>query len=156
MSKVPGVPHGGFIIIGDTKPGKAAEVREMAKKRGAGVTAEELHELLAPLTLHYARWALINNDKQLLYAALFDTDFDTYVEDARVIFKKTGLSNFFEAMVGWPEDWETNPEAFNKFFKDRSVQSVFEYASYPDATVAEVQKGLKLRAAFSEMLDQMQ
>lgn len=112
--------------------------------------------MLRPLTLHYARWAIINNDSQLLYAATFDTDFDKYAEDAHRIFLESGFSNFFEHMEDFPDDWKTNIPAFVKFFKDRHVPSIFEFAGYPDVSVVEVKKALKTKQAFSEILDQMQ
>src|SRR3954447_9037436 len=71
----PKTPAHGFTIIGDIKPGKVEALRQMAKDRAQAVSPEELYETLKPLTLHYARWVLINNDTQLMYQAIFDTDF---------------------------------------------------------------------------------
>jgi hypothetical protein len=145
-----------FMIIGNCKPGQAQAVREMAASRAAAASWQEIHDLLEPLTIHYARWALINNDTQLLYAAIFDTDFDKYVEDAHHLFMTSGFPNFFEVMEGFPEDWKTNIPAFVRFFKERHNESIYEFSSYPGVTVAEIDKSLKLRRAFSDMLDQMQ
>jgi hypothetical protein len=145
-----------FMIIGNIKPGQAAQIRKMASERAAAASWQEMDQLLKPLTIHYARWALINNDSQLLYAAVFDTDFDAYVEDARHLFLVSGFPNFFEVMEGFPEDWRTNQAAFLKFFKEKHTESLYEFSSYPGVTVAEIEKALKLRRAFSEMLDQMQ
>src|SRR5690349_9520695 len=87
----PRTPANGMTIVANIKPGKAQEIRENAAKQ-----AElPLHELLKPLTLHYARWVLINNDTQFLYIAIFDTDFDKYVEDAVRIFNEVGLGSLF-------------------------------------------------------------
>ena len=44
------------------------------------------------LRLFTTRWALINNDTQLLFAAIFDTEFDKYVEDARHMFLTLWIS----------------------------------------------------------------
>jgi hypothetical protein len=145
-----------FIIIGDCKPGKAEEVRKMATSRAAAASWAQINDLLKPLTIHFARWALINKDTQLLYAAIFDTSFDKYVEDAHHLFMVSGFPNFFEVMEGFPEDWKTNVPAFHKFFKERHTDTVYEFSSYPGFSVAEIVKALKVRAAFSDMLDQMQ
>jgi hypothetical protein len=145
-----------FMILGNCKPGKARELRETAAARAAAGSWEQIYAMLKPLTIHYARWALINNDTQLLYAAVFDTNFDTYVEDAHHIFLASGFPNFFEVMEGFPDDWKTNLPAFVRFFKERHQESIYEFASYPGVTVAEIEKALRLRQSFSQMLDEMQ
>jgi hypothetical protein len=145
-----------FMIVGNCKPGKGPEVRKMASERKMSASWQEINSLLKPLTIHYARWALINNDTQLVYAAVFDTDFDKYVDDAHHLFMVSGFPNFFEVMEGFPADWKTNVAAFHKFFKERHNESIYEFASYPGITVAEIEKALRVRAGFSEMLDQMQ
>ena len=152
----PKTPANGFNIIGNIKPGKAEFLRKMAVERGAAVSPRQLYEILKPLTLHYARWAIVNNDTQLMYSAVFDTDFDKYGEDAHRLFMLTGLSTFFECMEGYPDDWKTNIPAFMKFFKDHQCDSVFEFTSYPGTTVAEIENALAVKKAFTEVLDHMQ
>jgi hypothetical protein len=53
-------------------------------------------------------------------------------------------------------DWKTNPEAFIKFVRDHQCQSFLEYGEYPYVSADEIKRALKLKAAFSEMIDQMQ
>ena len=53
-------------------------------------------------------------------------------------------------------DWQSNPAAFVKFVRDHQCPSFLEYAEYPFVSATEIKKALKLKAAFSEMLDQMQ
>ena len=62
----------------------------------------------------------------------------------------------FENLEDFPMDWQTNPAAFIKFVRDHQCPSFLEYAEYPYASATEVKKALKLKAAFSTMLDQMQ
>ena len=59
-------------------------------------------------------------------------------------------------LEGWPEDWKTNVNAFIKFFRDHHCPSFLEYGEYPYVSADEVKKALKIKAAFSNMLDQMQ
>ena len=54
-----------------------------------------------------------------------------------------------------PEDWKTNPQSFVKFVRDHHFPSFLEYGEYPYVSGDEIKKALKLKAAFSEMLDQM-
>ena len=53
-------------------------------------------------------------------------------------------------------DLKTNPAGFIKFVRDHQCNSFLEYGEYPFVSAGEIKKALKLKAAFSDMLDQMQ
>jgi hypothetical protein len=53
-------------------------------------------------------------------------------------------------------DWKTNPASFVTFVREHQCPSFLEYGEYPYVSGDEVKKALKLKAAFSTMLDQMQ
>ena len=72
------------------------------------------------------------------------------------LFTKTGITTVFENLEGWPEDWKTNVPAFVKFVRDHQCPSFLEYGEYPYVSADEIKKALKLKAAFSDMLDLMQ
>src|SRR5437868_6788797 len=101
-------PANGLTVLANIKPDKIPEIREQA----AAMASLPLHELLGPLTLHYARWVLINDDTQFLYIAIFDTDFEQYTEDAIRIFNSVGMGSIFLNLEGFPADGMQNPEAF--------------------------------------------
>ncbi len=113
---------------------------------------------MAPLKLHYLRWNLfdVGSGLHFQYMGIFDTDFDKYTEDAVALFGATGITTIFTQLEGFPEDWKENPDAFIKFVRDHHVPSFLEYGEYPYVTADEIKKALKLKAAFSDMLDQMQ
>ena len=90
------------------------------------------------------------------YQGIFDTDFDKYLEDAVALFLKTGITTVFVNLEGWPEDWKTNINAVIEFFRTHQNPSFLEYGEYPYVTADEVKKALRLKDAFSNMLDQMQ
>ena len=90
------------------------------------------------------------------YQGIFDTDFDKYTEDAVALFAATGIDTVFENLEGFPKDWKTKPEAFIKFVREHQCPSFLEYGEYPYVSADEIKKALKLKAAFSNMLDQMQ
>ena len=146
----------GFTIIAKIKPGREAAIREygnIIEKTIAG-----LPDGLAVLKLHYLRWVLfdIGKDTYFMYQGIFDTDFDKYTEDAVALFTKYGLNTVFENLEGFPEDWKTNTPAFIKFVREHQRPSFLEYGEYPFVSADEIKKALKLKAAFSDMLDQMQ
>ena len=146
----------GFSILAKIKPGTKQNFYDYAKRIEKAVA--ETPDCLAVLKLHYLRWVLfdIGKDTYFMYQGIFDTDFDKYTEDAVSIFTRTGLRTVFENLEGFPEDWQTNAPAFIKFVRDHQCPSFLEYGEYPYVSADEVKKALRLKAAFSNMLDQMQ
>ena len=153
-SAMPKTPANGFTIIAKVKPGRAPRIREYANSVEKAV--QENPSVLAPLRLHYLRWVLFDNDTRFMYIGIFDTDFDKYVDDAVMLFKQSGITTVFEQLEDFPEDWRENPAAFARFAREHQAPSFMEYAEYPDITGVEVIKALKVKGAFSELLDQMQ
>jgi hypothetical protein len=146
----------GFTIIAKIKPGREQAIREYGKTLEKALEADPY--ILAPLKLHYLRWVLfdIGKDTYFMYQGIFDTDFDKYTDDAVALFTRSGISTTFENLEGFPEDWKTNVPAFIKFVREHQCPSFLEYGEYPYVSSDEIKKALRLKKAFSEMLDQMQ
>ena len=146
----------GFTIIAKIKPGREEKIRSYGKTIETAVAGDPF--VLAPLRLHYLRWVLFNigGDTYFMYQGIFDTDFDKYTEDAVSLFSKYGLNTVFENLEGFPEDWKTNAPAFVRFVREHQRPSFLEYGEYPYVSADEIKKALKLKAAFSSMLDLMQ
>jgi hypothetical protein len=98
----------------------------------------------------------IGSDKYFMYQGIFDTDFDKYTEDAIALFSSTGITTIFTKLEGFPDDWKTNPAAFIKFVRDHQHPSFLEYGEYPYVSALEVKKALRMRRAFTAMLDESQ
>ena len=144
----------GFTVIANIKPGTAKTFRNYGHELVKALEGDPY--LLAPLKLHYLRWVLFDNDTRFMYQAIFDTDFDKYTEDAVALFRKAGIDTVFENLEGFPVDWKTNTAAFIEFVRDHQCNSFLEYGEYPYFTSDEIKKALKIKAALSEMLEQMQ
>jgi hypothetical protein len=146
----------GFTIIAKVKLGREEVIRAYGKTIETAIAGDPF--VLAPLRLHYLRWVLFNigSDTYFMYQGIFDTDFDKYTEDAIALFTKTGVDTVFENLEGFPMDWKTNAPAFVKFVREHQRPSFLEYGEYPFATADEIKKALKVKAALSSMLDQMQ
>jgi hypothetical protein len=146
----------GFTLIAKVKPGREQALRQYGNTIENAV--REIPDALAVLKLHYLRWVLfdIGADTYFMYQGIFDTDFDKYTEDAVTLFTNLGINTSFENLEGFPEDWKTNAPAFIKFVREHQHPSFLEYGEYPYATAAEIKKALRLKKAFSEMLDEMQ
>ena len=146
----------GFTIIAKIIPGREPVFHEYARNIEAAVANQP--QCLAPLKLHYLRWVLfpINGENYFMYQGIFDTDFDKYTEDAVALFISLGVNTVFENLEGFPADWKTNPDAFIRFVRKHQCPSFLEYGEYPFVSADEIKKGLQVRAALSDMLDQMQ
>ena len=146
----------GFTIIAKIIPGREPVFYEYAQN--IEQTLAGAPDLLAPLKLHYLRWVLfpIGGETYFMYQGIFDTEFDKYTEDAVALFGAAGVRTVFENLQGFPTDWQTNPEGFVKFVRDHQCPSFLEYGEYPYFSADEIKKALKIKAAFSDMLDQMQ
>lgn len=146
----------GFTIIAKIKPGKEEIIREYGNT--IEKTIGDLPEALDVLKLHYLRWVLfdIKGDTYFMYQGIFDTDFDKYTEDAVALFSKYGINTVFENLEDFPADWKTNTPAFIKFVREHQCPSFLEYGEYPYVSADEIKKALRLKKAFSDMLDLMQ
>ncbi len=144
----------GFTIIANVIPGRAEIIRNHGNIISEAIKGDP--SFLAPLKLHYLRWVLFDNDTRFMYQGIFDTDFDKYTEDAVALFTIGGINTVFENLEGFPLDWKTNPQGFVKFVREHQCNSFLEYGEYPFVSADEIKSALKLKAAFSEMLDQMQ
>jgi hypothetical protein len=146
----------GFSVIAKVIPGMEEHLYKNAKVMEKAIADDPT--TLSMLQAHYLRWLIftIKGETYLMYQAIFDTTFDKYCEDASFLFGKTGIQATFEALEGWPADYATNPSAIVKFFREHQWPSFLEYSEHPYVTCEEIRKGLKLKEAFSGMLDQMQ
>jgi len=146
----------GFSIIAKIKPGREEALRAYGRK--VEQTVASAPHALEVLRLHYLKWVLFDIDgaTYFMYQGIFDTDFDKYTEDAVALFTQTGITTAFENLEGFPEDWKTNTPAFIDFVRKHHRPSFLEYGEYPFVTADEIKKALKLKASFSNMLDQMQ
>ena len=146
----------GFTIVAKIKPGREEVFRDYGKRLEKTLQSDP--HALAPLKLHYLRWVLFDIGKEtyFMYQGIFDTDFDKYTDDAVAIFTNTGIDTVFENLEGFPEDWKTNAPAFIRFAREHQCPSFLEYGEYPYVTADEIKKALRLKRAFSDMLDEMQ
>jgi hypothetical protein len=143
----------GFSILAEIIPGREEVFHRYARSLEKAVA--EQPDCLAVLQLHYLRWVLfpIKGETYFMYQGIFDTDFDKYTEDAVSLFTALGMRTVFENLEGFPKDWQTNPAAFVRFVREHQCPSFLEYAEYPGVSAGEIKKALRLKAAFSHMLD---
>ena len=101
------------------KPGRGKDIRAKAAKR-AEIPWEQVDKLLRPLTLHYARWLLFDNDTRFIYYASFDTGLDRYLTTQPGFLPESGVAGFFPDLEGFPDDPASaaDPKTYRKFLAD--------------------------------------
>lgn len=144
----------GMCVVGKIPPERKDEIIAAGKTIVKAVT-EDPHALDV-LTAHYIRFAIFDNGTRFMYNAIFDTDLDKYIEDFRNLFIKYNVNPPFQYIEGCPPDWKTNVPAFATWIRQNCVYSFAEYSSHPYATVAEINKALRVKDSLGVMLDQMQ
>jgi hypothetical protein len=146
----------GFSLLAKTIPGREEQIRAHGLTIEAAI--RDSPSFLAPLKLHYLRWLLfpIGGDLYFMYQGIFDTDFDKYTEDAVELFKLSAIVTVFEHLEGFPDDWKTNPVSFVRYCRKHQVPSFLEYGEYPYVSTDEIKKALRMKAALTTALDQLQ
>ena len=61
-----------------------------------------------------------------------------------------------KAVVANMKEMQTDDPLFVKFVREHQCPSFLEYGEYPFVSADEIKKALKVKAALSAMLDQMQ
>jgi hypothetical protein len=104
-------------------------------------------------TIHYARWVIIDDGTRLLFTSNFDGTFDQYIDDFSELLAE-GLDRVFGHCEGYPGARPVEP--FKAYIRAHQFEAEVFYAAYPDATVRQVQRGLRVNEAFQQLLDAAQ
>ena len=146
----------GFSIIAKVKEGREEAVRAYGKQIEEAIAGSP--DVLAPLRLHYLRWVLfdVGSGLHFQYQGIFDTDFDKYTEDAVQLFSRPGSPRCSPTSRDSRRTGKRILTPSCKFVREHQCPSFLEYGEYPYVTADEIKKALRLKAAFSDMLDQMQ
>ena len=148
----------GFSIIAKVKEGREDAIREHGKTiqaaidRNAGVP----RSTTSCTTL---RWHALRHRRLVCTFSTRASSTPTSTSTPRTpcsCSARAASTTVFTNLEGFPEDWKENPDSFVKFVREHHFPSFLEYGEYPYVTADEIKKALRLKAAFSDMLDQMQ
>ena len=148
----------GFSIIAKVKEGREDAIRELRQDDrsrrspkqpgGTGTAAAALPAVGAVRCragLHFQ------------YQGIFDTDFDKYTEDAVAVVQRRPASRRCSRISkAFPRIGRRTRRHSSSSCASTTCPSFLEYGEYPYVTADEIKKALRLKAAFSDMLDQMQ
>jgi len=134
-----------FTLIMPLKPGGAERLR---KKLGPDTFAGTW-ALDRLGTVHDLRFLIFDNDTRLLFASTFDGDWDAYINDFGAL-----IPYEIEAIFGEVEGF---PGVRSPKFKDEIVKyqvpATYFYSAYPNASVRDVWKAMKIKGGLDVLLD---
>ena len=137
-----------FTLIMNLKPGGAERLR---KKLASDSRFGNQNQIFADRvgTLHDMRFTVFDNDTRLLFASTFDGDWDAYIEDFG-----TFIPDYIDLAFGEAEGYPgiKSPD-FKDFLVKHQVTSTHFYSAYPNATVKDVWKALKIKGGLDVLLD---
>ena len=126
-----------FTIIMTLKPGGAERLR---KKLSTPRSGDDRRLTIG--TLHEMRFVIFDNDTRLLFASTFDGDWDAYIDDFGSMVPDL-IDNIFEEAEGYPGI--RSPD-IKDFIVKHQVSAINFFSAYPDASVRDVWKALKIKA----------
>ena len=141
---------GEFTVYCKIKPGHAEALREVLAKIASVRSTRGRAALQDIGTLHDARFVVFDDDTRLMFASVFDGDWDTYIDD----FATTTVADNFAAVFAHAEGFPglSDPNVKDWFVSQQEPALNFT-TSYPDLTVKQIWKDQRVNEAFQAVLD---
>jgi hypothetical protein len=135
-----------LTVIVPLKPGGAERTRERLKQHAS---PEGRRRRDAMGNLHDLRVVFFDNDTRMLFATVFDGDWDSYIDDFASKMPDQ-LDLLFAEMVDYPGIHDPN---IKDYIKKYQIKADEFYSAYPNTTVTEIKKGQRVLKAWEELLD---
>jgi len=100
-------------------------------------------ELAGVVTIHFARWVMIDKGKRLLFQSKFDGSWENYMGDF-VDKVDWGLDACWRNTVGYPSAGMHDIDSFKRFIRDRQFEHQYVYNAYPGQTVLNIMRDRQL------------
>jgi hypothetical protein len=140
--------QGELTLLAPLKPGGAEQLRELVR-RSRDAAGEAQAGAIG--TLHDMRVAILDNDSRMLFATVYDGDWDQYIDDyAANPEANAALKGLLQTCEGFPG--MQSPEVKAYLVKDQ-LNVLYFWIAYPDATVNRIKKGQHVLKAWEELLD---
>jgi hypothetical protein len=135
-----------LTVIVPLKPGGAERTREALKVR----TSDEARVRRDAMgNLHDMRVVFFDNDTRMLFATVFDGTWDNYIDDFASKMPDQ-IDALFAELEGYPGIHDPN---IKDYLRQYQIEADEFYSAYPNATVTEIRKGLRVLHAWEELLD---
>jgi hypothetical protein len=141
------------------KPGHEKQIREVfTSATGDPDRLAQGQKVLESVgTLHEARQVLFDNDTRLLIATSFDGDWDVYIDDFARTMVLQAWATFLIHCEGYPDAAgvaSLSLDQQKEFLTEHQVTAARYDRTYPDVTVKEILKALRLQTVFQQLLDE--
>ena len=133
-----------FTLIFKLKPGGAERLR---KKIASDANFQSHVDGVG--TVHDLRFLIFDNDTRLLFASTFDGDWDAYINDFAALIPDY-IDLAFEEVDDYPGI--KSPDIKDYIVKHQ-ITSTYFYSAYPDASVRDIRKALKVKSGLDVLLD---
>ena len=134
--------QGEWTLLAPFKPGGAEKARALVARAPGGMLTGILHNI---------RVAGIDNDSRMLFATIYDGDWDRYIDDfAAHPQMKPFLDELWGNLEGYPG--LDSPDVHDYLAKN-SVQVDFFWTAYPDSTVDRLKRAERVLAGVEQVLD---
>jgi hypothetical protein len=135
-----------LTVIVPLKPGGAEKTRELLKQR----TSDEARVRRDAMgNLHDMRVAFFDNDTRMLFATVFDGTWDSYIDDFA-----SKMPDQIDALFAEVEDYPgIRDPRVKDVLRKYQIRSDQFYSAYPNATVTQIRKALRVLKAWEELLD---
>jgi hypothetical protein len=137
-----------FTLIMPLKPGGADRLRKkLASSSDIASRNQGLMDRVG--TVHDMRYLIFDNDTRLLFASTFDGDWDAYINDFAA-----HIPNEIDMIFGEVEDYPgIRSPNIKDYIVKYQVPSTYFYSAYPNASVRDVWKAMKIKGGLDVLLD---
>src|SRR6266403_4717313 len=138
------------------KPGREKQIRAVLSNLSGEAESLAREAVVKVGTLHDARQVLFDDDTRLMIGTSFDGNWDVYIED----FARTSIldlwDNFLIHCEGYPDQGAPRLSLIEtkEFLTANQVTAAAYIGRYPEATVKEILKALRVQAVFQKLLDE--
>ena len=138
------------------KPGHEKQIREVLSSLAGEAVGLAREAVVNVGTLHDARQVLFDNDTRLMIGTSFDGSWDVYIDD----FARTSILDLWAKFLihceGYPDQGTAPLSLFEtkEFLTSHQVTAAAYIGRYPDATVKDILKALRVQAVFQQLLDE--
>ena len=143
-----------FSAVGTVKPGLFRRWTVTVLLAGLDYACRHIYprgHLTRVQTIHFARWAFLDNKTRLIFASNYDGSLESYMDD---FINKVGwgLNLVFSNGAGYPHtDWlvmkgARNEQPFKNYLRGHEVRTDVWYKAYPGLTAIDLQRNARIRA----------
>lgn len=127
-----------LTVISAIKPGSLRDVRfALSLIHSAAAHIFNQGSLGTINTIHFARWAIVDKGRYLVFFSNYDGSWDSYIGDF-VDKAAKGMDLIWTSAPGYPEQGSIDIEAFKSIIRRNQIKTQVFYSAYPNSTVKNV------------------